>query len=346
MSAIVSEYTDEDILYEYETVGDLIQNQSLQSWWNAINIDINTPVKRLREAVQQLSMLARKNHDNINYKKEMLQPKLVRNAKPNVWIFEAWGRRIQFYIQNIKYWIACTNPLLHNNFNTLVECLGCGNSMKKQMFFCRQYLTSLQLVNNAQYQWSEEHTVCVWCKNALWRQLKQLQRSYQKNVKQILQQNKNKVMTNLMIGWWDARVNEWRYAQIKTVVHLRKLVVQITLHDVDTFASSSTQILRLSNMDNCQYFIFKTADANNDYFDNTTFTIDCQHQEHLQDWLTVSAAINPNNKNIKPDWQVPVIFNAESKVPYPVQKYHIVNFTEICRSVELFDLLLAKKLLK
>ena len=81
MSKIMSEYTDEDILYEYETVGDLIENKSLKTWWNTLNIDIRTPIKRLREAVTSLSTLARANNKNIANKTRMIQTKFKKLYK-------------------------------------------------------------------------------------------------------------------------------------------------------------------------------------------------------------------------------------------------------------------------
>ena len=193
MSKIMSEYTDEDILYEYETVGDLIENKSLKTWWNTLNIDIRTPIKRLREAVTSLSTLARANNKNIANKTRMIQTKFKKNVQINLWILRAWSRRIHFYIQNIKYLIACSKPIVRNSPDQLIECLGCGNSMKPQMFFCRQYLTSLRVANNAQHQWSDEHTVCIWCKNWLWAQLPSVNSRYDRNVKQFLRDIQNQM---------------------------------------------------------------------------------------------------------------------------------------------------------
>ena len=77
-----------------------------------------------------------------------------------------------------------------------------------------------------------------------------------------------------MVG---ARVNEWRYGLITTVLHLRKLVVQIILHDVDNFASAETQILRLRNMDHCQYFLFTSKNEDRDYLITKHLPLICNH---------------------------------------------------------------------
>ena len=71
-----------------------------------------------------------------------------------------------------------------------------------------------------------------------------------------------------------------------------------------------------------------------------------QPHDHLPDWLSAAAALKQNKETINVQWQIPAIFDDQSSVPYPVQKYHIVTFDQISRSVELFDVSLDNELLK